>query len=239
MNSTIPSWQGKTLNVTVLHTRAGVAQQVLVRTENSSVLVDVGDGSLRDLLASDVKPARINGVLITHGHYDHMGGLYSLLGFMRMIGRRDTLTIAGPEGCTELWSTVDNFCECYSDSIPYKIHRRELADRNEFTVADIKIEAYSVRHCGSIAGGQVLARIPAMGYRLSSDGETVAITGDTGYCPTLEELVTDVDMAVIEATWPPGSNVSDEQLQNVHLSEELATKVGKLARNHLLVHRIG
>ena len=80
------SWQGKNIRVNILFARAGLAQQIWIEHDNDSILADSGDGTLRDIAASKLDYTKLKGILITHGHFDHMGGLYSLLAFMRMIG---------------------------------------------------------------------------------------------------------------------------------------------------------
>lgn len=231
-------WHGKALTVVIPCAIAGVAQQIWIGHEQGAILVDVGDGALRDLLDSDLKLDLIEGLLVTHGHYDHVGGLHSLLGFMRMKGRTDALQIIGPRGCIELDAIVETFTRCYPDSTPFTILRVDISDRQKLEVAGMTVQAYDVVHCGSIEGSGQLDRIPAVGYRISLGDETVAISGDTGLCPSLQELVTGADLAVIEATFPDDFAVGRDILDNVHLNEKLAREVGKLAREYILVHRI-
>ncbi len=232
------SWQGKNLRVDILYTRAGVAQQILIGSATASVLVDCGDGTLRDLLAQQIEPNRISAVFFTHGHFDHMGGLHSLLGFLRMIGRTEPLPIFLPEKCAEVIASVSAFQDCYSDSTPFALELTELSADEIVEIGDVTVKAFPMVHCGSIAGSEVLDPIPAMGYRISCEGESVAISGDTGLCETLKELVRDADLAVIEATYESSKGRSQQQLENVHLSEDIAAEVGKLARDYILIHRI-
>ena len=232
------TWRGKALTVHIPCAIAGVAQQIWVSHEQGGVLVDVGDGALRDILKSGLELDLIEGLLFTHGHYDHVGGLYSLLGFMRMKGRTDPLKIIGPGGCVELESIVRTFTGCYPDSIPFEILRTDVADQQKLEIAGMTVQAREVVHCGGVKGSGKLDRIPAVGYRISRGDETVAISGDTGMCPSLRELVAGADLAVIEATFPDDFAVGPDILANVHLNEKLAREVGQLAKECILVHRI-
>ena len=79
----------------------------------------------------------------------------------------------------------------------------------------------------------------ALGYRISRDGETVAITGDTGTDADLRSLVEDADLALVEATMPRGSSPDPDVLARVHLSVDAAEEIGALAKHCLLIHRGG
>jgi ribonuclease Z len=239
LRSGTQSWQGKNLLVHVLHSRAGVAQQIWIENEKGAVLIDAGDGSLRDLISHDLDPGRIRGVVFTHGHFDHVGGLYSLLGFLRMIGRKKPLPIIAPRGCEEVFSLVESFESCYPDTIPFQIRRRGVRSGQITRIAGMSIKAHEVVHCGSIKGAEILDRIPAMGYRISHKGESIAISGDTGFCPSLERLAKGADLAIVEASYKKSKGLDKDVLKKVHLSEELARKVGRLAKNFFLVHRGG
>ena len=91
------------LTVRVLYSVAGVATTVALEASEGSgiLLLDCGDGALRDLLDVGLKPANITGIIISHGHFDHLGGLHTILGFLRMIGRNNALPVAYPAGCVE------------------------------------------------------------------------------------------------------------------------------------------
>jgi len=62
-------WRGEDWNVQVLYSMAGVATQILISTLECDVLVDVGDGILRDLLRLDYDFKRLEAIIITHGHF--------------------------------------------------------------------------------------------------------------------------------------------------------------------------
>ena len=231
------SWRGRQFTVEVLFSQAGVAQHIYVGSNAGGVLIDTGDGVLRDLLAQGIDLKTIAAVLYTHGHFDHMGGLHSLLGFMRMIGRTEPLPIYAPEGCTEAFATVHNFRRCYPDDVPFAIPLLELQPHEEVTVDGLTVTPYPMVHAGSVAGGGVLDRIPAMGYRIERGGETVAITGDTGMCDEVRALVRGADLAIIEATFADSEGIDAEVFEKVHLSEAMATELGGTAKEFILVHR--
>ncbi|UCG62776.1 MAG: ribonuclease Z [Candidatus Zixiibacteriota bacterium] len=231
------SWQGRRLRVKIPFSRAGVAHHVWIGGGDISVLIDAGDGVLRDLLERDIPPEEIDAVFITHGHFDHMGGVHSLLGFMRMVGRETTLPVYVPAGCREVIECVESFVKCYADTVPFKIDLVELAPNQRVSVCELSVVSYPVVHCGSIVGSEVLDPIPAFGYRITLGDETVAVTGDTGDCESLRALVKDADLAIIEATYLNSHGKDRRLLEAVHLSEDIAGKIGESAKECILVHK--
>jgi len=231
-------WKGEHLSVEILYAYAGIAQQILIENDNRYVLVDCGDGTLRDLRDRNFDMTRLSGILITHGHFDHVGGLHVLLGSLRMIVRRDPLRIIAPAGCHQLSQIVRGFLNCYGDSLPFEIERIAAMSREAIELDAFSVEPFPVVHCGSLASGEIFDQIPAMGYRITADGETVAVTGDTGMCEDVKDLVRDVDLALIEATFYDDQTVPMDVLERVHLNESLANKLGQTAKDYRLVHRI-
>ncbi len=231
------SWRGKHLSVNILFSSAGIAQQIAVANDSGWILIDAGDGTLRDLRENNFDRRHLAGIVFTHGHFDHMGGLHTLLGFLRMIGRENDLPILIPAGCREVIGTVENFNQVYSGSIPFKIDLTEAKSGRVYEIAGMSIAPFDVHHCGSIEGGAALDRIPAFGYRITYKGQSIAISGDTGDCPGLREMVNGADLAIIEATFAKSSEATEEELKKVHLSEDLAVEIGSGAREYILVHR--
>jgi len=233
----IPSWRGKNLGVKVLSSKAGYSQHILMENDTSALLFDTGDGILRDLKSCAFNRDKLAAIFYTHGHFDHMGGLHPLLGFQRMIGRKDDLYIYAPEGCSEVTSMVENFISLYSDTIPFKIILKSALPGEKYDFSGIAVQPFPVIHCGSIEGQPVMDPLPALGYSISCGGETVVISGDTGDCESLRENVRGADLAIIEATFKTSAEATEEELRKVHLSEELAIEIGRTAKEYMLVHK--
>ena len=194
--------------VHVLYSAAGVATTVAVENRGGFLLLDCGDGALRDLLEARLRPARLEGVAFSHGHFDHVGGLHTLLGFLRMIGRETALPVAYPAGCVEVEAFLDRFFELYPDA------------------------PFAVEHRGSTAAG-VLGPIPALGYRVELGGVVVAFSGDTGPGENLRKLCAGADLALVEATW---GDREQRLSPRVHLSRAEAEGYGRLAKRFGLIH---
>jgi ribonuclease Z len=226
-------WQGEDLEAVILYSEAGVATQILIKAGQDYLLVDIGDGTLRDLRLQEIDFHRLKGILLTHGHFDHIGGLYALMGHLRVIGRKEPLSICFPQGCREAHQILAAFQESYKD-IPFEIRTQEVRDGGRFQLGEVEVEARLVVHYGSTKIGGLLSQDPAVGYRLTYRGQVIAISGDTGVCSGLMELVKGADLALIEATL---EEAAEELQTKLHLSKEKAEEIGQQAKEYLLIHQ--
>ncbi|MFW9834258.1 MAG: MBL fold metallo-hydrolase [Candidatus Thorarchaeota archaeon] len=233
-------WENDEVLVEVPFSAAGVGTTIVLTSKftDKMMLLDVGDGVLRDLLSSgnthfvhDIDP-----IAISHGHFDHVGGLHSLFGFMRMLGRTNPLNILIPTGCVEAISIINGYRDLYRSTLPYKIWYHELSQGSEFDTDFFKVKAIEVEHYSSEFPQGTGELEPAVGFRVQVGGTTVAYSGDTRYCPGVETIVRDADLAIIEATMKDKPESSSED--QVHLSIAEAKELGTLAKEYILIHRI-
>lgn len=225
------------MNTTILYSKAGIATQLMISVEEDFFIVDTGDGTLRDLFFRKIDFGKIKGIFLTHGHYDHMAGLYALLGHFRIIERRCPINIYFPKGCKEAEQIIFAFQESYDD-FSFKIQTHEVKDGDEIKIKDLKVKIYQMRHYAAVGINRILHPDVAVGYRFIHQGKTVAISGDTGMCSGLIELVRGADVAYIDSTLKE-EDATDIILNNLHLSQKKAEEIGKLAKKYIPIHLQG
>ncbi len=226
------NWEGNSFAVKILYSSAGVATQILVKVKgtNDLILIDVGDGTVRDLLALPNKVYKnIKTLLISHGHFDHIGGLFSLLCFYRMINRKDSLNILIPNNITEFNGFIKTFYEIYTGTISYSINKLDISNINR--INHTNISAFPVQHRGSVYGTDELTTTPVVGYCLEKDNERIIYTGDTGYFKQLKTIINNADLVIIEGT-------KKNEGTKYHLSIDEAKEVSKGAKEHIIIHKM-
>jgi ribonuclease BN (tRNA processing enzyme) len=218
----------------VLYSIAGIATQILVTAEDFLLLLDIGDGIIRDIVKKLTsfpfnKPIHI---FISHSHYDHCGGLYSFLGFLCMLNHTYPVCVYSPEGSTEIDAILDSFLSVQKRPLPYLLKEIKLKDKDRVELNEaIEVESYQMQHQGSIIGIGGTEEIPSLGYAIFRAKEKwLAYTGDTGYHKNAERLVDKAIFAYVEATNKEGESNS------YHLTPEEAHRLGSLAKNYCLIH---
>ena len=83
----------------------------VVQYENYYCMIDCGEGTQSRLREAGIKPFKINLILISHLHGDHIFGLPGLLSSFSHLQRTEGLTIYGPIGIVGLLNEIKKYTE--------------------------------------------------------------------------------------------------------------------------------
>jgi ribonuclease Z len=232
------SWEKEGFRVEVLYSRAGVATQIMVCADGSYFLLDVGDGILRDLLKFKIDlRENMEAIFITHEHSDHVGGLFSLLNYMYLIGRTKPISVIVPEPSLIVRSFKELLKEYAIEyrgfGVTFPIDIVEISDQEEKYFNPIFLKAFSVVHRSGVRLNPMGQLCPAVGYVMKHNNVRVVFSGDTSACDSLKQEVRNADLAVLDATYTEKPTIIEK-----HMMVEEAEEIGNLAKDYLLIHRL-
>ncbi|MEN8150110.1 MAG: ribonuclease Z [Planctomycetota bacterium] len=195
---------------------------LLLRADDTTLLVDCGPGSLRAAAAAGIGPADVDGVLLTHFHLDHCADLRAL--FFALLNPafagRSPLTVAGPKGLADLlarWNAAPD--GPWQKPLAYELRVGEIGE-GRHDVAGFSVDAFPVDHT---------PRSLAYRIRAAEDGPVVAVSGDTAPCDGVESAGRHADLFVLECSFPDGG------LHGKHLTPTTAAEVAAAADPRYLV----
>ena len=126
--------------------RRGLSAAVIMH-KDLRFLVDCGEGTQRQLLRSGLGFKRLNTVLLTHGHLDHILGLAGLISTFARWEAIDSVEILGGEWALDRVRALMEVV--FGTGEPdYALTYRTLTGGAFFEADDLRLSAFPVRHRG-------------------------------------------------------------------------------------------
>jgi ribonuclease Z len=208
-------------------TRAGPCTAVIAG--NRLFVVDAGEGSARNMGYMGLPLGKMEALLLTHFHSDHIDGLGPfMLQHWGMATATEPLSVFGPTGVDKV---VDGFRAAYALDYGYRVshHSEKImpsggsggkgipfalpppGQGDTVVVLEnqgLKITAFRVDHAPIE---------PAVGYRFDYKGRSVVITGDTKATPSVAAAAQGADILVHEALQPTLVNILGAEFQSKNM----------------------
>lgn len=209
----------------------------LVRaSEGARILVDCGSGVTQRLVSAGTPGSKIDLLLLTHLHSDHVVDLFQFVISSWHQGRPHGHQIVGPAGTQEF---VGNLLEVWRP----ELERRVMHERRP-SVEGLDVEITEIGHGASmdINGLSIDAfevdhrpMKPVLGYSFRENGEHLVLSGDTGPCDTLVEAAMGCDVLVhdvlLKHEMQPCEGVrTQETIDQVASYHATADQVGSIAQ---------
>ncbi|MEB3798770.1 MAG: ribonuclease Z [Desulfurococcales archaeon] len=118
-----------------------------------SILIDAGEGTQLQLSKAEISINRIDAILITHMHGDHVFGLPGLLENMSLTGRTKPLLIIGPRGLDDY--LVNSFQSTYF-APRYKLYYLRVRGFGSTNIGKLRIEWFPACHTVEAYGYKVV-----------------------------------------------------------------------------------
>lgn len=164
-----------------------------IESQSATLLLDCGPTALLAMKRMALDPDRLDAVLISHFHGDHIGGVPFLeleLGIMR--GRKRPLTVGGPPGVAARVQQVRD--ALYPSLTPQQRIGMSFVEW---------IDGELVSFGGFAVRASVVVHTPAThphALRVEVDGSIIAYSGDTEWTEALIPLAEGADLFICEAS---------------------------------------
>jgi ribonuclease Z len=118
---------------------------LLIEVGSHRILVDCGEGTQRQLLRSGAGFRRLDRILLTHGHFDHVLGIPGLFSTLRLRRSNDLMTVQGSPGTLDV--VVRMLAGLWGEErAPIPLELVPLATGRVLDAGNFTIGCFPVRH---------------------------------------------------------------------------------------------
>jgi ribonuclease Z len=213
---------------------------LLLRRGGERLLFDCGEGTQRQLLRSAIGLPELREVFVSHFHADHYLGLPGMLKTFALRGRELPLSVYGPRGLKDLFSTLRRvfgrlpyaleLVAHAAESVGYSLVEHPRPGRFDVEAADA-LGVPSGPERGLLQAGESVQLLD--GRIVTPDevlgpprpGRRVVLSGDTAVSPLVLEAARGAEVLVHEATF-----LDEERERAAETAHATALEAAELAR---------
>jgi len=187
----------------------------LIELNDFHLLLDIGPGTLKQLLKIEKSLNDIDAIFVSHFHPDHVLDLILYLFVTRYemgFTRKKVVKIFACEGFKRFLSLL---YQAFDYTIVPKESVVEIIE-----IPKVKNYIFSINNFDIITT-PVKHREESLAIRIEKDGKSLVYSGDTGYCEEIIELAKNADLLIIECSDP------ERNEESFHLSPE---EIGIIAK---------
>ena len=191
----------------------GATSGYLLEAGDTLLQFDLGSGVLARLTAL-MPPESLSALFLTHWHFDHTADLTVLLYRLEAMGQ--VLQVYAPVDESSAMRRIVAASACF--------HLTDVAPGNTVAVGSCTVRVGEARH-----------PVPAVGYRVESEGRTFGFTGDTNTLPSLSDFYRSSSLLLADALFPSENWAENKPHLSAALAAELAVSAGadQLVLTHL------
>jgi ribonuclease BN (tRNA processing enzyme) len=220
-------------------------------------LVDAGDGAVAQLAKAGHALGSVRGVLLSHLHFDHTGGMFAVIGLRAQLQQRGPFQVYGPPGTQALVdgllaAAAPGMLAAYGipgESWTAEIETVELTDGATLSLPGVEVTVAENTHYRLAEGDERQPDGTGLSFRFDLADRSIVYTGDTGPSDALVELARGADLlisemidvdAVLGQMGMGGAGRAEAALagepmsgfeQHMYLHHLTPTQVGELARD--------
>ncbi len=179
---------------------------ILVWTDKTKLMIDCGiSGKAAEtgMRQAGISPEELNGVLVTHEHKDHTGGV-------GILSRRYGIPVFANEGT---WAAMEKDLGKIAPE-----HKKSFSHLQEFSIGDIGISPFAIPHDAA----------DPVGYAMEGEGKKLAIATDIGVLQeSLFRAIKGSEAVLLESNHD--RNLLDMGSYPLPLKQRIRSQVGHLS----------
>ena len=127
---------------------------LILQADSTKILLDIGDGTARQLAKFGIDPAEIDAGVITHAHIDHSAGIFGLLFWMKLTERKNDFIIYAPEYLCDAFRTFLPYMRIRPETLPFRLIFRPLKNGIFFKNSSLSLTAAGNDHLNAGKQGE-------------------------------------------------------------------------------------
>lgn len=202
------------------------ASAYLLELEKKDILIDAGEPVAATLARRNYDWSRLAGLVISHTHADHIGGIPMLFQQLHLSGRTTPLDLYAPAEYIEGYPKILALHYMFTKAFKFAVTSHSLQEALDFRLCGVQFSVSTTRHLQAAAarGRKLGYACPghAFAFRLKLESRTLFYSGDVASFADIKAKIAPCDVAIIDSTHVKPAEVvswaSDHPKTAVYLS---------------------
>lgn len=210
-------------------------------TDKHLYLVDAGDGAVTQLAKAGRRLPEVDGLFLSHLHFDHTAGVLAVLGLRMQLEEKKTLKIYGPPGTLTF---IDGLIAGMEPAMQagYGLPRPaweprvsvfELRHNDVIELEGLTVKAAQNSHYQNQMNTSEKPGYVSLSFRFEEANRSIVYTGDTGPSDAVTELASNADVLVSEMM---DIEVSLSNIKNIN--PNMPAETVKAIEAHFRAHHV-
>ncbi len=172
---------------------------IWVKTEDKNILLDCGEGTSQKLLQNGLIKDKIDEILISHLHPDHISGIFMVIQMFYLQGRKKELNIYLPEREHEFPKILEMFYT-FQERLTYKINFlpiEKAEEKNSFLKLIPSCHLLSYKDV--IKKRNLPNKMKTFSFFLKENDKSAIYTADIGSLKYIHPYLDKIDLLIIDA----------------------------------------
>ncbi|ELP88702.1 hypothetical protein EIN_194510 [Entamoeba invadens IP1] len=197
----------------------------ILRFADRVVMIDCGETAVYHAIESGIDPTKIDLLFLTHGHGDHLFGIFSLLKM-----KQGNLLIIGPQS---MKTAVETICDKEQLGCRFVLNKIFAeTDKNDEKSQEMRNEIEKMMGARIVSGKtNHLSENYAVKFEVGN--QQIVFTGDTSQCEAISRLCQDADYVVHECNFEDG--MEEEAIRRSHSTPQMVCENLKNCNNKVVI----